>query len=55
MTTSEAPIRDVGGTQALIDKKDFFIVTTNFPEPSSYVLAMLGMVGMAMFVRRRSV
>lgn len=48
MTTSQL------NTQALMDKKDFFTVTTNFPEPSSYVLAMLGMVGMAMFVRHRS-
>lgn len=41
-------------TQALMDKKDFFIVTVNSPEPSSCVLALLAMIGTALFVRRRS-
>jgi hypothetical protein len=48
MTTSER------NTQALIDKKDFFIVTVNSPEPSSCVLALLAMLGAALFARRRS-
>jgi hypothetical protein len=48
MTTSQP------NTQALIDKKDFFIVTVNSPEPSSCVLALLAMIGAALFVRRRS-
>ena len=38
---------------AMIDKKDFFIVTTNIPEPAGCVLALLGMV-LGTFVARRS-
>jgi hypothetical protein len=42
-------------TIALIDKKTFFTVTTNTPEPASCVLALIGFVGAAFFARRRSV
>jgi hypothetical protein len=48
MTTSER------GTSALIDKKDFFIIRTNTPEPASCVLALMGLVGTMLFARRRS-
>jgi hypothetical protein len=37
---------------AMIDKKDFFTVTTNIPEPTSCVLALLGVVVAAVISRR---
>ena len=49
-TTSQAN----PNTIALIDKKTFFTVTTNTPEPASCVLALIGLVGTALFARRRS-
>jgi hypothetical protein len=44
------------GTSALIAKKDAtgVIITANFPEPASCVLALIGLVGTGLFVRRRS-
>jgi hypothetical protein len=54
MTTSKAPSRDLAGTSALIDKKDFFIIRTNTPEPTSIVLALMGLSGTLLFARRRS-
>lgn len=41
----------VGG--AYIDKKDFFTVTTNIPEPTSCLMALFGLVGAVMVSRRR--
>jgi hypothetical protein len=52
LAMSQAPIQGIGGTSALMDKKDFFIVTTNFPEPTSCLLAVIGFVGALFFVRR---
>jgi len=43
---------EIEGT-AQIDKKDFFTVTTNIPEPTSCVLAMLGLV-VGVLASRRS-
>lgn len=40
----------VGG--AYIDKKDFFTVTTNIPEPTSCLLAIVGLMGVALASRR---
>jgi PEP-CTERM motif len=42
------------GTTAFMDKKDFFTVTSNSPEPASCVLALMGVAGIGFFVRRRS-
>jgi hypothetical protein len=44
------------GTSALIAKKDAtgVIITTNFPEPASCVLALIAMFGSLLFVRRRT-
>jgi len=43
---------EIEGT-AQIDKKDFFTITTNVPEPTSCLLAMFGLVA-GMLVSRRS-
>lgn len=37
---------------AYIDKKDFFTVTTNIPEPTSCMMAIFGLVGVVMASRR---
>jgi hypothetical protein len=44
------------GTAALIAKKDAtgVIITSNTPEPASCVLALIGLVGTGLFVRRRA-
>jgi hypothetical protein len=47
IATSEA------NTQAVIAKKDFFIITTNIPEPTSFGLAMLAAVGACAVHRAR--
>lgn len=41
-----------GGTQALIDKKDFFTVIINVPEPASFAVALLGLMTGSLFVGR---
>jgi len=39
-------------TGAYIDKKDFFTVTTNIPEPTSCLMAFFGLVGAVVVSRR---